>query len=48
MLTLNRPDKRNAMCDQLLRDNDAFFSARPEGVRVVPRCRVAAFWALTG
>jgi enoyl-CoA hydratase/carnithine racemase len=34
VLTLNRPDKRNAMCDQLLREIDAFFTAPPEGVRV--------------
>lgn len=34
-LTLNRPEKRNAMCDQLLTEIDAFFSAIPEGVRCV-------------
>lgn len=34
VLTLNRPDKRNAMCDQLLGEIDAFFTAPPEGVRV--------------
>jgi enoyl-CoA hydratase/carnithine racemase len=34
VLTLNRPDKRNAMCDRLLREIDAFFTAPPEGVRV--------------
>ncbi|WP_370737876.1 crotonase/enoyl-CoA hydratase family protein [Aquimixticola soesokkakensis] len=35
VLTLNRPDKRNAMCDALLDQIDAFFSNPPEGVRVV-------------
>ncbi|NVK45411.1 MAG: crotonase/enoyl-CoA hydratase family protein [Rhodobacteraceae bacterium] len=34
-LTMNRPGKRNAMCDELLDAIDAFFSAPPEGVRVV-------------
>lgn len=34
-LTMNRPDKRNAMCDELLEAIDAFFSAPPEGVKVV-------------
>ena len=34
VLTLNRPDKRNAMCDQLLGEIDAFFSNIPDGVRV--------------
>lgn len=34
-LTINRPEKRNAMCDELLTEIDAFFSAPPEGVRVV-------------
>ena len=34
VLTMNRPDKRNAMCDALLEAIDAFFSAPPEGVRV--------------
>ncbi|MCV2881461.1 crotonase/enoyl-CoA hydratase family protein [Actibacterium sp. XHP0104] len=34
-LTMNRPDKRNAMCDALLEAIDAFFSKPPEGVRVV-------------
>ena len=33
-LTLNRPEKRNAMCDQLLTEIDAFFSNIPDGVRV--------------
>ncbi len=34
-LTMNRPGKRNAMCDELLEQIDAFFAAPPEGVRVV-------------
>lgn len=34
-LTMNRPGKRNAMCDELLDAIDAFFSNPPEGVRVV-------------
>ncbi|PTQ75575.1 crotonase/enoyl-CoA hydratase family protein [Celeribacter persicus] len=34
-LTMNRPGKRNAMCDELLDAIDDFFSAPPEGVRVV-------------
>lgn len=34
-LTMNRPGKRNAMCDELLDALDRFFSAPPEGVRVV-------------
>ena len=34
-LTLNRPDKRNAMCDELLQALDSFFSAPPNDVRVV-------------
>lgn len=34
-LIMNRPAKRNAMCDELLDEIDAFFSAPPEGVRVV-------------
>lgn len=34
-LTMNRPGKRNAMCDELLNAIDAFFSAPPEGVKVV-------------
>ena len=35
VLTMNRPDKRNAMSDDLLREIDAFFSAPPAGVKVV-------------
>ncbi|NVO23249.1 crotonase/enoyl-CoA hydratase family protein [Donghicola sp. C2-DW-16] len=34
-LTMNRPGKRNAMCDELLDAIDAFFSNPPEEVRVV-------------
>ena len=34
-LTMNRPDKRNAMSDGLLAEFDAFFSAPPDGVRCV-------------
>ena len=34
ILAMTRPDKRNAMCDQLLDEIDAFFSAPPEGVKV--------------
>ena len=34
-LTMNRPAKRNAMCDELLDAIDEFFSDPPEGVRVV-------------
>jgi (methylthio)acryloyl-CoA hydratase len=34
-LTFDRPDKRNAMNDALVGALDAFFSAPPEGVRVV-------------
>ena len=34
-LTMNRPDKRNAMCEALLQALEAFFSAPPKGVRVV-------------
>lgn len=33
-LTMNRPNKRNAMCDDLLAEIDAFFSKPPEGVKV--------------
>ncbi len=34
-LTMNRPDKRNAMCEELLVALDGFFSAPPKDVRVV-------------
>lgn len=34
-LTMNRPGKRNAMCDDLLAAIETFFAAPPEGVRVV-------------
>ncbi|WP_460274303.1 crotonase/enoyl-CoA hydratase family protein [Celeribacter sp. ULVN23_4] len=34
-LTMNRPGKRNAMCDELLDAIDGFFSNPPGGVRVV-------------
>ena len=34
VLTLNRPAKRNAMCDELLGAIDAFFSRPPKDVRV--------------
>ncbi|MEP2532944.1 crotonase/enoyl-CoA hydratase family protein [Shimia sp.] len=34
-LTMNRPDKRNAMCDALLQQIDGFFSDVPKGVKVV-------------
>lgn len=34
-LTMNRPDKRNAMCDELLDALDAFFGKPPEDVRAV-------------
>ena len=34
-LTMNRPDKRNAMCEELVDAIDAFFSNPPESVRVV-------------
>lgn len=33
-LTMNRPEKRNAMSDALLEAIDGFFAAPPEGVRV--------------
>ncbi len=35
VLTMNRPDKRNAMSDDLLREIDAFFSSPPAEVKVV-------------
>lgn len=34
VLTLNRPDKRNAMSDGLLAEIDGFFRTPPDGVRV--------------
>lgn len=34
-LTMNRPDKRNAMCEELINAIDAFFSAPPKDVKVV-------------
>jgi (methylthio)acryloyl-CoA hydratase len=34
-LTMNRPEKRNAMCDALLDSIDAFFGAPPSDVKVV-------------
>lgn len=34
-LTMNRPEKRNAMCDALLEAIEAFYARPPEGVRVV-------------
>ncbi|MBR9843500.1 MAG: crotonase/enoyl-CoA hydratase family protein [Rhodobacteraceae bacterium] len=34
-LTMNRPGKRNAMCEELLEALDGFFSATPKEVRVV-------------
>ena len=33
-LKMNRPDKRNAMCGELLNAIDAFFSAPPKNIRV--------------
>ncbi len=35
MLTFDRPEKRNAINDNLIADLDAFFSAPPEGVNAV-------------
>ena len=34
-VTINRPDKRNAMSDRLLSEIDAFFSTPPKDVKVV-------------
>lgn len=34
-LTMNRPDKRNALCEALLEEIEAFFTAPPKEVRVV-------------
>lgn len=33
VLTMNRPEKRNAMCDALLEAIDSFFRASPQGVK---------------
>ncbi|GAA0310156.1 crotonase/enoyl-CoA hydratase family protein [Rhodovulum strictum] len=33
-LTMTRPGKRNAMCDELLAEIEAFFARPPEGIRV--------------
>lgn len=35
ILTMNRPNKRNAMCDELLDALDGFFGNPPDGVRAV-------------
>jgi enoyl-CoA hydratase/carnithine racemase len=35
VLTMNRPGKRNAMCDELLAEIDSFFSQPPAEVKVV-------------
>lgn len=35
ILTMNRPDKRNAMSDALMAEIEAFFAAPPEGVKAV-------------
>ncbi len=35
ILTMNRPAKRNAMCDQLLAEIEAFFSNPPKNVKAV-------------
>lgn len=35
VLTMNRPEKRNAMSDALIGEIDAFFADPPEGVKVV-------------
>ena len=35
IMTFDRPEKRNAMNDQLIADLDAFFSAPPDGVNAV-------------
>ncbi|MBZ4021520.1 enoyl-CoA hydratase [Rhodobacter sp. TJ_12] len=34
-LTMNRPGKRNAMCDGLLAEIEAFFAAPPKGLRAI-------------
>jgi len=38
LLTMNRPDKRNAMSDGLLAEIDGFFRAPGDGVRVAVMC----------
>lgn len=40
-LTMNRPGKRNAMCDELLLAIDEFFSNPPDGVKAVVLTGVA-------
>ncbi len=35
ILTMNRPAKRNAMCDELLEQIDAFFSKPPKDIKAV-------------
>ena len=35
VLTMNRPEKRNAMSDGLIGEIDAFFTKPPDGVKVV-------------
>lgn len=35
VLTMNRPEKRNAMCDELLDEIDAFFAKPPKDIKVV-------------
>ena len=37
VLTMNRPDKRNAMCDALLQAIDAFFLNPPAEIKAVDR-----------
>ena len=38
ILAMNRPDKRNAMCDDLLDRIDGFFRKVPDGVKVAVLC----------
>ena len=38
VLAMNRPDKRNAMCDDLLDRIDGFFRKVPDGVKVAVLC----------
>ena len=33
-LVMNRPEKRNAMCEELLHALEAFFAAPPSGLKV--------------